>query len=456
MDNSVIKIVKKNNSSIIIDVNQANHGVSVAQVLYYRKPASGVRGAYALANASQLSSANAIGLVYEVVDVNNFRMITNGFLQNAAYKNYRVGDPIYLGTIDGTTTDKESIYNKPIGVKTRNGLYVNIQRGWVNLGFEDGDDNNGFIKSNSSAASELSITQVGHGLSIGDAIYSTPSGYKKALSNETKTVEVVGVVSKVMDVNNFRVTTAGFFKTTLYDTYPNGTVLYLSEETAGLLTNEYTYIVKPIAIKIDNGVVIDIQRGSAYYPDNGSGSSEGVYKVDDKIGDIKYSADTLEVRPDGYVLFKNGQTHNKSQVQELLDAVSEDFKTLYIDITDTTVMFKNVEYLTESINDPYNNKVGNLYIKAFSSNSGSLAEIPIGNVVSKLDALPPPYYMHMDGRILVIVDYPVLASYIYSTYGSYTKYGGDGITTFGIPNITMFLTDSNNNQIRLYHYIKYC
>jgi microcystin-dependent protein len=61
----------------------------------------------------------------------------------------------------------------------------------------------------------------------------------------------------------------------------------------------------------------------------------------------------------------------------------------------------------------------------------------------------------MDGRECVIADYPELASYMYNTYGSYTQFGGNGTTTFGLPNLNISVTDANNNVIQMYHYIKY-
>jgi hypothetical protein len=355
MDNSVVRIKRKNGNAIIIDVSQAAHGFTVGQVLYFSKPASGVFGQYKLANASQLETANAIGLVYEVVDANNFKLITDGILNSSVFKNYFVGDVIYLGKTDGATTNISLTYSKPIGVKTRSGLLVNIQRGWINLSADINDpDTNGFINSSSSSSFELIVNQTAHGLSAGDVVYCSDAGYKKAIANESPSVEAVGVVSKIIDIDNFRVSTGGLLKTNLFNQYSTGTVLFLSEATEGALTDAEGYVSKPIAIKVNNGIIIDIQRGVIYS-------------------------------------------------------------------------------LTE---DEYD-------------------DIPVGTIITTLSLNPQQFYLHMDGRECVIADYPELASYMYNTYGSYTQFGGNGTTTFGLPNLNISVTDANNNVIQMYHYIKY-
>lgn len=457
MDNSVIKFKKKNNSSVIIDVNQKNHGLSVGDVVYYSKPSDSYYGRYEKANATVLEKANAIGFVYKIIDTNKFELIVSGIIDNVLFKNYAVGEQIYLGPTDGSTTNINQVYSKPLGVKTKNGILINIQRGTINI-TQSEEDTNGFSTGSGSSSSEFIIKQTAHGLSIGDVVYCSDTGYAKALANETQMVEAVGIVSGIVSADEFRLMTNGFFKTSLFDAYPNSTVFFLSMQTPGALTIEEDYISKPIATKVTDGLIIDIQRGTIYNltePEETSGDGL-VYKTEDKIGDVKYSTDTISIRTDGYILFKNDQEYNKDQIRPLLNSVSQSFLDTYIIDLTTTVKFKNIELFTDTVHYPSENPASNLYIKAFNANNGTLIEVPVGNIIITLDVSPPTYYIRLDGRECTIIEYPALASYIFNTYGSYTYFGGDGISTFGLPNLDAVINDINGMQISMYYYIKYC
>lgn len=111
----------------------------------------------------------------------------------------------------------------------------------------------------------LNIHQTAHGLSVGNVVYLKSDGkYAKAFGEDSERIEVVGIITEVTDANNFIITVSGEFQTTGYDSYPNGTVLYLSDTTAGALTDAPTEYIKPIAIKISTGILINIQRANEY------------------------------------------------------------------------------------------------------------------------------------------------------------------------------------------------
>lgn len=111
----------------------------------------------------------------------------------------------------------------------------------------------------------LNIQQTAHGLSVGNVVYLKSDGkYAKAFGEDSERIEVVGIITEVTDKDNFIITVSGEFQTTGYDSYPNGTVLYLSDTTAGALTDAPTEYIKPIAIKISTGILINIQRANEY------------------------------------------------------------------------------------------------------------------------------------------------------------------------------------------------
>jgi hypothetical protein len=144
------------------------------------------------------------------------------------------------------------------------------------------DENNGLeIRDNglycgggghgNAASSVLEIKQNNHGLIIGNVVYLKTDGtYAKALAEDSERIEVIGVVTEIIDTNNFVVTVSGEFQTEEYNHYPNGTVLYLSDDPSkiGLLIDEPTVYVKPVGIKIDTGVLINVQRANAYELDD--------------------------------------------------------------------------------------------------------------------------------------------------------------------------------------------
>lgn len=118
-----------------------------------------------------------------------------------------------------------------------------------------------------ASSSILNIQQDAHSLVIGDVVYLKSDGnYAKAFGEDSERIEVVGLVTSVEDTNNFTITVSGEYQTDLYDSYDDGTVLYLSDNPnkIGVLIDNPTSYLKPIAIKIGTGILINIQRADAY------------------------------------------------------------------------------------------------------------------------------------------------------------------------------------------------
>ena len=94
--------------------------------------------------------------------------------------------------------------------------------------------------------------------------------YAKAFAEDSERIEVIGMITEVIDDDNFVITVAGEYQTSLYSSYPNGTILYLSDiaSSLGMLIDTPTTYVKPIATKIPSGVLINIQRANAYTLDD--------------------------------------------------------------------------------------------------------------------------------------------------------------------------------------------
>lgn len=95
-----------------------------------------------------------------------------------------------------------------------------------------------------------SVTQATHGFSVGDLLRMSGTTYIKAQANNSTNAEVVGIVSTVVDVDNFILTTNGAVSGLAGLTA--GSVYFLSDSTAGAMTTTEpttaTYISKPVLI----------------------------------------------------------------------------------------------------------------------------------------------------------------------------------------------------------------
>lgn len=95
-----------------------------------------------------------------------------------------------------------------------------------------------------------SITQLGHGFSVGDFIGWSGGTYNKAIADGNYDGEFIGLVTEVVDVNNFKVTQSGYV-TGLTGLVTN-TTYFLSDTTAGLISSTEPStdgsVVKPVLI----------------------------------------------------------------------------------------------------------------------------------------------------------------------------------------------------------------
>ena len=86
----------------------------------------------------------------------------------------------------------------------------------------------GSIASGSNLSDNIS--QTSHGFSVGNVLYYNGSAYALAEANSVITAEVVGIVTNVIDVNDFALTTYGYI--TGLSGLTAGDVYFLSDITA--------------------------------------------------------------------------------------------------------------------------------------------------------------------------------------------------------------------------------
>lgn len=76
---------------------------------------------------------------------------------------------------------------------------------------------------------------------------------------------------------------------------------------------------------------------------------------------------------------------------------------------------------------------------------------PVGTVIAVMGNSAPANYLACNGQVVNIADYPVLADYFEAQFGTKNHFGGDGTTTFAVPDLRgEFLrgtgTNSHENQ----------
>ena len=89
----------------------------------------------------------------------------------------------------------------------------------------------------------------------------TTNKFSRAIAINNIESEACGIVSEVIDNDNFVIISKGLLETDKYN-FSVGSKLYLSDVIPGKLVSiEPQSIIKQIAIQATNGIIIDIQRG---------------------------------------------------------------------------------------------------------------------------------------------------------------------------------------------------
>ena len=80
-----------------------------------------------------------------------------------------------------------------------------------------------------------------------------------------------------------------------------------------------------------------------------------------------------------------------------------------------------------------------------NSNGGNGSDsTPVGTVISYMGMKAPEHYLACNGAIYNIAEYTKFSDFIKEEYGSFNFFGGDGTTTFAVP-------DLRNEFLRGYH-----
>lgn len=67
--------------------------------------------------------------------------------------------------------------------------------------------------------------------------------------------------------------------------------------------------------------------------------------------------------------------------------------------------------------------------------TNGIEDTPVGHIISQMGITAPSHYLICDGSIYNIVDYPYLSQYIKDQFGTFSYFGGNGTTTFAVPDL---------------------
>ena len=87
------------------------------------------------------------------------------------------------------------------------------------------------------------------------------------------------------------------------------------------------------------------------------------------------------------------------------------------------------------------------FLKDYIDNRSNGVNSPLGTIISYMGTTAPSNYLACDGTIYIIAEYKELANFFKSQFGSYNFFGGDGETTFAVPDLRgEFLRGTGTNS----------
>ena len=242
-----------NGTSLNDIISQPSHGFAIGDILGYDG------SAWFLAQADTDATSEVYGIVSSVTDQNTFTLTTSGYVAGLTGLipggTYFLSEslPGSMSLIEPTTPGQIS---KPIflAMSTTSGLFVEMRGELISSGGSGG--------GNGTALSD-SIMQINHGFSIGDAVRFDGTEWVWSQADSDVDSEVYGLVSNVIDLDNFTITTSGYI-VGLSGLIP-GTTYFLSAQIPGGLTSTEPLadgqVSKPLflATSSSSGLYIDMR-----------------------------------------------------------------------------------------------------------------------------------------------------------------------------------------------------
>jgi len=241
-----------NGAALLDPIQQTAHGFTVGDILRY----DGTGWVWSQANLD--ANSEVYGMVSVVVDPDNFIITTSGYVTGLV--GLTPGTTYFLsavtpGRMTPTEPTGDGEISKPIFLSTSptSGLFTDMRGELIA---------SGGLGANGTALSD-SIMQVNHGFSIGDAVRYDGTGWVWSQANLDANSEVYGMVSNVIDLDNFTITTSGYV-VGLSGLIP-GITYFLSAQIPGGLTSTEPLadgqVSKPLllATSATSGLYVDMR-----------------------------------------------------------------------------------------------------------------------------------------------------------------------------------------------------
>lgn len=84
----------------------------------------------------------------------------------------------------------------------------------------------------------------------------------------------------------------------------------------------------------------------------------------------------------------------------------------------------------------------------YVNEESGVEDTPVGHIIAHMGTTAPKHYLICDGAEYNITDYPNLAEHFKTDFGKYNYFGGDGVTTFAVPDLRAEFLRGSGTAIR--------
>lgn len=271
----------------IITITQNGHGLNVGDWIRIAAPVAG-QPHYITAQANNLTNSQAVGVVIQVINPNQFVLQFSGY--NAGAVTMDAGglplvastvyylSPTVAGAITSTPPNIIGQINKPLFISEQTTATTGANAGWI-LPQRPLDINH--------INNSVHVVTQANAFAPGDWLYIQPGGtYAKAQANTLATSQVAGVVIEATPTE-FTIQQSGWISGAVtqdqaFNPLVSGTIYYLSPTTAGALQNvapsTVGQVTKPCYVQESlatfTGQILP-QRPLLITPSGGGGSGTG-------------------------------------------------------------------------------------------------------------------------------------------------------------------------------------
>ncbi len=117
--------------------------------------------------------------------------------------------------------------------------------------------------------------------------------------------------------------------------------------------------------------------------------------------------------------------------------IEEQFTIIASDTTEVSIQGGGGASLPAEELQKLQNEIADLQdkMKCLTDKNFAIQDTPVGHIIAYMGYETPKHYLECDGTEYNIQDYPYLAEHFRNNFDNPAYFGGDGITTFAVPNL---------------------